>query len=145
MGQTYDVVESDGKTKTTKKYTCESESLSYTIIGDNIKEDFSFLTNQIPEKLGLVLKEIETAANISDAFYFESGNNVHDISEAYNEIKRDVELINSGLSTLYNAFVTDINNVNAELENNFGYWAFTKPKLAGKTVETVDSGESQSK
>lgn len=144
MSSTYDVVENDGKTKTTKKYTCESANMSYTVIGDNIKEDFAFLTGQIPEKLSLILKEIEEATNISDAFYFENGNEVHDISEAYNKIKNDVELINTGLSTLYNAFLTDINNVNAELENNFGHWAFNKPKLAGKTVETIDSGESQS-
>lgn len=144
MAGTYDVVEESGTTKTTKKYTCESESLSYTIIGDNIKEDFEFLTNQIPEKLNMVLKEISDAAAISDAFYFENGSSEYDISAAHTEIKKDIELINNGLTLLYNAFITDINNVNAELENNFGYWAFNKPKLAGKTVETIDSSESKS-
>ena len=39
----------------------------------------------------------------------------------------------NGLSTLYNAFVTDIDNVNAELEVNFGHVAFYTCNKASKT------------
>ncbi len=142
--QTYDVVESDGTTKTTSKYTCESKDLQYTIIGENIKADFDFLIKDIPDRLDEVLSEISQASSINDAFYFENGSSVSDISKAYDEIKSDIELLKSGLTTLHSAFMTDIDNVNAELENNFGYWAFNKPNLAGKTVETVADSSTSS-
>lgn len=140
--QTYDVVENDGTTKTTSKYTCESKDLQYTIIGDNIKGDFNFINTDIPNKLAEILSEVGAAAAITDAFYFENGGKESDINKAYEEIKADIEKINTGLSTLHSAFMTDIDNVNAELENNFGYWAFNKPNLAERIVETVPEADS---
>lgn len=139
---TYNDVQINGNTKTTSKYTCESANLSYTIIGDNISEDFEFI-NTISTKLDEMLKKLESASSITDAFDIENGGHVSDITKAYNEIKSDVQLMKSGLSTLHSAFMTDIANVNAELENNFGYWAFNKPRLAGKTTETIETPTSK--
>lgn len=138
----YNDVEINGNTKTTSKYTCESTDLEYRIIGDNIKADFNFINNDLPDKLTEMLAEIEAAAAVVDAFYFENGSKVSDISKAYEEIKGDVELMKAGLDTLHSAFMTDIDNVNAELANNFGYWAFNKPKLASKTTETIETTTS---
>ena len=38
------------------------------------------------------------------------------------EIKNDVSLLKTELDTLHAAFMTDIDNINAELEVNFGHW-----------------------
>lgn len=135
---TYEDVQISGNTKTTSKYTCETANLSYTIIGSNISEDFQFL-NRLSEKLDEMLSQIRDVADKTTAFYFENGATANEITHAYNELKNDVALMQSGLSSLYSAFMTDIDNVNAELKNNFGYWAFNKAKLAGKTTETIET------
>lgn len=140
--ETYDDVQINGDTKTTSKYTCESANLSYTIIGDNISEDFDFL-NIMSDKLDEMLNNLENASAITNAFDFENGNRVYDITKAYNEIKSDVQVMKSGLSTLHSAFMTDIANVNAELSNNFGHWAFNKPRLAGKTTEAIENSNAK--
>lgn len=135
----YEDIQVDGNTKTTSSYTCESANLKYTIIGENIKEDFSFLQNEMQNKLDEMLNEIQRAAQISNAFYIENGATVSDITTAYETIRKDVEILKSGLTTLHTSFIKDIDNINAELENNFGYWAFNKPKLAGKTTENIEN------
>lgn len=139
---TYNDVQINGNTKTTNKYTCESANLSYTIIGENISEDFKFINN-ISSKLDEMLSKLQSASSITDAFDIEGTGHVSDISKAYNEIKNDVQLMQTGLNTLHSTFMTDIANVNAELENNFGYWAFNKPRLAGKTTETIETPTSE--
>lgn len=139
MATTYDDVKVEGNVKTTTKYTCQSADLSYTIIGDNIKDDFSFLTNTIQNKLDEMLFELQAAASINDAFYFENGSSVSDVNKAYGEIKSDVSVAKELLNTLHSAFMTDIDNVNAELSNNFGYWAFNKPRKAGRKTEIVEN------
>ena len=64
--QTYDVVESDGTTKTTSKYTCESKDLQYTIIGENIKADFDFLIKDIPDIIfSEVMRDVDLAISIA--------------------------------------------------------------------------------
>lgn len=142
MATTYDDVQVEGNVKTTTKYTCESVDLSYTIIGDGIKEDFNFLTNTIQDKLDEMLSELQTAASVNDAFHFENGVAVSDINKAYEEIKSDVSVAKELLNTLHSAFMTDIDNVNAELENNFGYWAFNKPRIAGQETEIIEEPTS---
>ncbi len=142
MNNTYDDVQVDGNTKTTSKYVCESADLKYTIIGENIKEDFNFLINDIPNKLDEALNELKAAAAITNAFYLENGTTVSDISKSYDTMFIHVSALKSSLEVLYSSFMKDIDNVNAELENNFGYWAFNKPKLAGKVTEPIDNVES---
>lgn len=135
---TYDDVQIDNGVKTTTSYTCESENLKYTIIGENIKENFDFLIDDIPNLLKEVESELSSAKDCTDAFYFENGSSVGDISHAYKEIAKDIENITGGLSTLHSALIKDIDNVNAELSNNFGYWVFNKPKKAGISYENVE-------
>ena len=106
------------------KYTCTKKNMQYTIISDEIKKDFDFLlsTNTMGNKLDEMLNYLNTAAGISNAFYFENGGSVQDINHVYEEIKNDVSQLKSDLDTLHAAFRTDIDNVNAELEVNFGHW-----------------------
>lgn len=106
------------------KYTCTKKNMQYTIISDEIKKDFDFLlsTNTMGNKLDEMLNYLNTAAGISNAFYFENGGSVQDINHVYEEIKNDVSQLKSDLDTLHAAFMTDIDNVNAELEVNFGHW-----------------------
>jgi hypothetical protein len=98
--------------------------MQYTIISDEIKKDFDFLlsSNTMGNKLDEMLNYLNTAAGISNAFYFENGGSVQDINHVYEEIKNDVSQLKSDLDTLHAAFMTDIDNVNAELEVNFGHW-----------------------
>lgn len=106
------------------KYKCTKKNMQYTIISDEIKKDFDFLlsSNTMGNKLDEMLNYLKTAAGISNAFYFENGGSVQDINHVYEEIKNDVSQLKSDLDTLHAAFMTDIDNVNAELEVNFGHW-----------------------
>jgi hypothetical protein len=106
------------------KYSCTKKNMQYTIISDEIKKDLDFLlsSNTMGNKLDEMLNYLNTAAGISNAFYFENGGSVQDINHVYEEIKNDVSQLKSDLDTLHAAFMTDIDNVNAELEVNFGHW-----------------------
>lgn len=111
----------DGTTKTTATYSVDTSGFGYSIITDDIKADFDFLINDLPQKLDNVMAELNNATNIDDAFYFENGNNVKDLALARDEIQKDVNNIKTELNNLYNAFMMDIDNINAELEYNFGW------------------------
>lgn len=106
------------------KYSCTKKNMQYTIISDEIKKDFDFLlsTGAMGNKLDEMLNYLNTAAGITNAFYFENGGAVSDINHVYEEIKNDVSLLKTELDTLHAAFMTDIDNINAELEVNFGHW-----------------------
>ena len=106
------------------KYSCTKKNMQYTIISDEIKKDFDFLlsTGTLGNKLDEMLNYLNTAAGITNAFYFENGGSVQDINHVYEEIKNDVSQLKTDLETLHSAFMTDIDNINAELEVNFGHW-----------------------
>lgn len=126
MASTGSATIQDGKTKVT--YSCTQQNMSYTIIGDNIREDFKFLikndVNAIPGILNEALETFKTASEINDAFYFENGGSVNDLSAGFNDVKNDVVALNAQLESLYSALMKAIDNVNAELATNFGHWAF---------------------
>lgn len=109
-------------TTTTDSYSCKKSVLSYTLIGDDIKNDFKFLLpgNAMCNKLDEMIAELNKCLSI-EAFDIDG---LTDISQAVQEIEKDVYDLKNGLSTLYNAFIKDIDNVNAELKLNFGHWAF---------------------
>lgn len=119
-------------TTTTTKYSCNKSSMAYTIIGEDIKADFNFLLpgNEMCNKLDEVLMHLKNAAGVEA---FDIDGKYKDIQHVYTEIEKDVTELKNGLSTLYNAFITDIDNVNAELEVNFGHVAFYKCNKASKT------------
>lgn len=121
----------DGTTTTTK-YSCEKKSMQYTIIGEDIKADFNFLLpgNEMCNKLDEVLLHLKDAVAVEA---FDINGAYKDIQHVYDEIEKDVTELKNGLSTLYNAFITDIDNVNAELEVNFGHVAFYECNKASKT------------
>ncbi len=130
-------VEDDGTTTKKTLYSCKQKGLQYTTIGDDIKSDFDFLlkTGSIAQNLDSMLKELNIASSNTSAFLFENGSSVNSIDEAYQEIETEVEKLKDLLQTLHDAFITDIDNVNAELEVNFGHWIGTKA-TAGRTVVT---------
>lgn len=131
----YEYVEKDGEKTKKTQYSCTKKALKYTTISDEIKSDFNFLLSNgdICSNLDLMLEELEKAANISDAFYFENGGSVSELHHVYEEIRDDVKRLKEQLVSLHTAFMTDIDNVNAELDNNFGHIVAIKVK-AGRTV-----------
>ena len=138
MAGSYTHTETDGNTTTKTEYTCTKKGMQYTIIGDEIKADFDFLksNNEIAAKLDEMLSHLSNAAAITDAFYFENGGTASDVNHAYEEIKADVEKLKTQLDTLHAAFMTDIDNVNAELKVNFGHWIGVKVNEGKKTTTT---------
>lgn len=135
----YEDVTVSGTTKTTTKYTCEAADMSYTIISDDIKNDFNFLKDggELYSKIEEIEGYIKSAAGVLDPF---DVNGTRSVDKMKDDILKQTTLLKSGLIALNSAFITDINNVNAELSTNFGHWAFSKVKNAGKTTETVESG-----
>ena len=114
---------------TTYTYSCGNHSgFEYYILGVDIRADFAFLkgnatgTDSIAGNLDEMLRHLKNATSNVNAFYFESGSTVSDLSDLYLEIEKDVNELKTSLSTLHSAFMTDIDNVNAELDGNFGYW-----------------------
>ena len=140
MGHYYEDVEENGTTRTTSSYSCESQNLQYTIIGDNINEYFKILIQDLPQKLDEVKKELYNAASVTDAFSISNGagSGVDNLNAMYQEIQNDIEVLKVGLGDLRSALLTDIDNINAELESNYGHWAFNKAVLAGKKTETIE-------
>lgn len=128
-------VEEDSLTKTTVTYTCEVKDMQYTIIGENIKNDFKFLVEEIPSLLQQALNYLNQAANIKDAFYFENNSKVQDLIHVYEELNQDVNQLNQDLTTLHTSLIKDIDNVNAELASNFGHIAFYSTAEANRVVE----------
>lgn len=145
MANVYTHSENDGDFTTTTEYTCTKKGMQYTIIGEDIKSDFNFLLpgDEISRKLDDMLGELEIAANNVSGFEFSNGSTVRDLQHVYDEISKDVRVIKENLSTLHSALITDIDNVNAELEVNFGYWVGYKVN-AGKTTKTPNSSSVDS-
>lgn len=111
----------DGDTKSTATYSCDTSGFGYSIITDDIRGDFDFLINELPQKLDNAMTEINNAADITDAFYFENQSSVEDLSAAKEEIQQDINNLKRELGLLHTAFMTDIDNINMELEYNFGW------------------------
>lgn len=125
----------DGNKKTTASYSVDTSGFGYSVITDDIKGDFDFLINSLPNKLDEIVNELNAAASVSDAFYFDGTSS---ISDAYEEIKNDVANLKSSLANLHSAFMTDIDNINAELEYNFGWIIIGKVKGSERT-ETIET------
>ena len=114
---------------TTYEYTCGDQTgFEYYVLGDDIRKEFDFLkssgtgTSTIAGNLDEMLKHLKVATSNTDAFYFENGSTITDFNDVYLEIEKDVKDLKSGLDVLHKAIMTDIDNVNAELDKNFGYW-----------------------
>jgi hypothetical protein len=120
--------ETTGDNKVTASYDVDTSGMGYSIITPDIAADFDFLTGDLPNKLDEVAGFIQDAAGISDAFYFENGDTVQDISEAAEKLTNDINNLKGTLSTLHSAFMTDIDQINAELEYNYGWVTVVKPK-----------------
>ena len=144
MGNTGDYVHTEGNTKTTITYSCTPKDMQYTIIGEEIKKDFDFLIKNIPNLLDESLNDLNAAAGTTNAFYVEGSSKYNDLMHVYEELKQDVAKVKQNLSTIHGRLMTTIDNVNAELENNFGHWAFFSVNEAGRKVETVDISSSSS-
>ncbi len=128
----------EDKKKTTATYSCDSSGFGYSIITDDIRGDFDFLINDLPQKLDNAMAEINDAAAITDAFYFENQSSVGDLSVARDEIQTDINNLKRELSLLHSAFMTDIDNVNMELEYNFG-WIIIGEVKGSQRTEVIES------
>lgn len=118
---------------TTYTYSCGDKSgFEYYVLGDDIRKEFDFLkgsgtgTATIAGNLDEMLKYLKIATSNTDAFYFENGSTVNELEDTYLEIEKDVKDLRSNLDVLHAAIMTDIDNVNAELDKNFGYWVGRK-------------------
>lgn len=133
----------DGSTKTTATYSCDTSGFGYSIITDDIRKDFDFLISALPNKLDEVMSEINSSAKISDAFLIENGSSFNDLSIVRDELQKDINTLKTELSTLHSAFMTDIDNINMELEYNFGWIVIGKVKGSQRT-ETVETNTKNS-
>lgn len=111
------------------EYTCgDKTGFEYYVLGDDIRNEFNFLISTdrdagIQGKLDEVLSILQDATDNINAFNFENGGSkVNDLIEVYNEIASDVSTAKGALNMLHSAIMKDIDNVNAELDTNFGYW-----------------------
>lgn len=132
----------EGNKKITAKYSIYSSGCGYSIITDDIKNDFNFLINDIPNKLDSAMNEINGAADIDYAFHFENNNEVvKSLSVVQQELKNDIANLKGELERLHQAFMTDIDNINMELEYNFG-WIIIGDVKGSQRTEVVESVES---
>ncbi|MDE5830654.1 MAG: hypothetical protein K2H53_03065, partial [Clostridia bacterium] len=106
MANTKDYVVTEGNTKTTITYSCEPKDMQYTIMGQDIKNDFNFLKLAIPRLLDEAMKNLNSAASISDAFYVEGNTKYNDLMHVHSELQRDVEKIKENLNMLYDRYMT---------------------------------------
>lgn len=144
MARTDDVTYVEGNNKVTVSYNCTPKDMQYTIIGEEIKKDFDFLIKGIPNLLDESLKNLDSAASMSDAFYVEGSTKYSDLMHVYEELKQDIAKVKQNLTTVHGRLMTSIDNVNAELENNFGHWAFFSVNEATRSVEPIETEDSSS-
>lgn len=116
---------------TTYTYTCGNKTgFEYYVLGDDIRREFDFLKssntgdNSISGNLAKMMEYIKSASSNTAAFLFKNnaGATESDFSKLEQEIQQYVKDLNSSLDVLHSAIMTDIDNVNAELDLNFGYW-----------------------
>lgn len=114
---------------TTYTYTCgDKTGFEYYVLGEDIKREFDFLkgtstdSTSIAGNLDEMLNYLKKATSNISAFHFENGDSVKDLEALYSEIESDVKSLKGDLTELNSAIITDIDNVNAELDVNFGYW-----------------------
>ncbi len=117
----------EGNVKTTYSYSIDTSGFGYSIIDDEsgIRDDFKFLIEEMPNKLTEIQRYLDTALGITTAFEF---NDVKDVSNAVTELTADINSLKGTLVDLFNAFMIDIDNVNAELAYNFGWVRIGKIK-----------------
>jgi len=125
----------EGNKKKTYSYSVDTKGFGYSIIDDEsgIRDDFNFLIDEIPNKLDNVIETLQNAAANTSAFEV---NEIHDIGEACENIISDINNLKGGLAELYQAFMLDIDNINAELAYNFGWIRIGKVRGVTRT-ETI--------
>ena len=130
----------DGNTKTTYSYSIDTSGFGYNIFDENspVWEDLEFLITEMPNKLDEIVKYLQDAGSITNAFQF---NDVHDINMACENVITDISVLKSTLAELHAAFVLDIENVNAELAYNFGWVRIGKVKGVTRR-ETIEENKS---
>jgi hypothetical protein len=117
-----------GDKRVTASYGVDTSGMGYSIITPDIAADFNFLIQELPNKLDEVSNYINEAAGVSDAFYFEGSGTYQDISEAAQKLNTDINALKGTLAELHSAFMTDIDQINAELEYNYGWVTICDPK-----------------
>lgn len=134
--------QTNGNQKITANYSVDTSGFGFSIITDDIRNDFNFLTNEMYTKLDEAANFLKLAAENQNAFYINgSGGNVTDLSLAQQEINNDINTIKNNLQNLRNAIDTAIDQVNAELEYNFGWIVIGETKGSVRTEEIPESDD----
>ena len=129
-------------TITNTKYDVQVDGVKYTVIGENIKSDFDFLIKDIPNLLEEAKKKFDEATSTSTAFYFENNYKIDGfLAKECLSIRDDINKAIEQLNTLHKALITDIDNINAELEYNFGDIELVNYEEAGREVIEKDKQE----
>ncbi len=123
----------EGNVKYTANYSVDPSGFGYSIITDDIKADFKFLIEDLPKKLDDAMEEFKKIDTIDTTFEF---GDVKDLSAARDELQQDINNLKTSLSELHSAFMTDIDNINYELEYNFG-WVLIGEVKGSTRSETV--------
>lgn len=140
MGK-YTYTTTNGDTTISTEYSCDKKSFAYTTISDDIKIWFDFLleNGSICNNLNQMLNYLQSAADIQTGFNIScDAGSSKDIQHVYKQINEEVNKLKSSMVELHNALDKDVDNINAELEVNFGYWTGYDVK-AGKTTTTKNS------
>lgn len=137
MGK-YTYTTTNGDTTISTEYSCDKKAFAYTTISDDIKIWFDFLleNGSICSNLNQMLTYLQAAADIQNGFEIKSeAGNSKDIQHVYKQINSEVAKLKKSMVELHNALDKDVDNINAELDVNFGYWTGYDVK-AGKTTTT---------
>ncbi len=87
------------------------------IFTEENKEDFSFLKNELQEKLDELDEALRNATN-TKPFFLESETSIEGIEESYRELKQQINNLKKDMNNLNQSINSNIDEMNKELANN---------------------------
>ncbi len=87
------------------------------IFTEENKEDFSFLKNELQEKLDDLDEALRNASK-TKPFFLESETSVEGIEDSYRELKRQIDNLKKDMNNLNQNINSNIDEMNKELSNN---------------------------
>lgn len=87
------------------------------IFTEENKEDFSFLKNELQEKLDELDDALRNATK-TKPFFLESETSIEGIEESYRELKHQIDNLKKDMNNLNQNINSNIDEMNNELTNN---------------------------